>query len=114
MIESLAIETLLRNIIEQIVTKADGAALHRGDNQGSAGGVDRRTTEAARLLDFATMLTVPDTLHESLMARPRFGCADEESRAGRRPNWSRILAGTAESGRRLVGTRRARCGRPTG
>jgi tetratricopeptide (TPR) repeat protein len=71
MIESLAIEMLLpRNIIEQIVTKADGVPLFIEEiTKAVLEAADRRTTEAARLLDFATILTVPDTLHESLMAR---------------------------------------------
>jgi class 3 adenylate cyclase/tetratricopeptide (TPR) repeat protein len=71
MVESLAIETLLpRNIIKQIVTKADGVPLFTEEiTKAVLEAADRRTIEAARLLDFATMLTVPDTLHESLMAR---------------------------------------------
>jgi len=71
MVESLAMETLLpRKIIEQIVTKADGVPLFIEEiTKAVLEAADRRSTEAARLLDFASMLTVPDTLHESLMAR---------------------------------------------
>jgi class 3 adenylate cyclase/predicted ATPase len=71
MVESLADETALpQAIIDQIVAKADGVPLFVEEiTKAVVEATERRTTEARRLLDFQSSLTVPDTLHASLMAR---------------------------------------------
>ncbi len=71
MVESLAIDALLpRTIIDQIVAKADGVPLFVEEiTKAVLEAADRKSTEARRLLDFQSTLTVPDSLHESLMAR---------------------------------------------
>src|SRR5262245_5448739 len=71
MVESLAVEALLpRTIIDQIVAKADGVPLFVEEiTKAVLEAADRKSNEARQLLDFQSTLTVPDTLHESLMAR---------------------------------------------
>ena len=71
MVEALAIDALLPpSIIEQIVTKADGVPLFVEEiTRAVIDAAERKSTEARRLLDFQSSLTVPDTLHASLMAR---------------------------------------------
>jgi class 3 adenylate cyclase/predicted ATPase len=71
MVESLAVDALLpRTIIEQIVAKADGVPLFVEEiTRAVIDAAERKSTEARRLLDFQSSLTVPDTLHASLMAR---------------------------------------------
>jgi len=71
MVEALAGETLLpQPIIEQIVAKADGVPLFVEEiTRAVIEAAEHRSSEARRLLDFQSSLTVPDTLHASLMAR---------------------------------------------
>ncbi|MBV9237410.1 MAG: AAA family ATPase [Xanthobacteraceae bacterium] len=71
MAESLSIDALLPpSIIEQIVAKADGVPLFVEEiTRAVIDAAERKSTEARRLLDFQSSLTVPDTLHASLMAR---------------------------------------------
>jgi len=71
MVEALAIDALLPpSIIEQIVTKADGVPLFVEEiTRAVIDAAERKSTEARQLLDFQSSLTVPDTLHASLMAR---------------------------------------------
>src|SRR5262249_8262036 len=71
MADALAIDALLPpSIIEQIVTKADGVPLFVEEiTRAVIDAAERKSTEARRLLDFQSSLTVPDTLHASLMAR---------------------------------------------
>src|SRR5262249_14344086 len=57
-------------IIDQIVAKADGVPLFVEEiTKAVLEAADRKSNEARQLLDFQSTLTVPDTLHESLMAR---------------------------------------------
>ena len=71
MVETLSIDALLpRSIIEQIIAKADGVPLFVEEiTRAVIDAAERKSTEARRLLDFQSSLTVPDTLHASLMAR---------------------------------------------
>jgi class 3 adenylate cyclase/predicted ATPase len=71
MVESLSVDALLpRSIIEQIIAKADGVPLFVEEiTRAVIDAAERKSTEARRLLDFQSSLTVPDTLHASLMAR---------------------------------------------
>ena len=70
-VEALAVEALLpRTIVDQIVAKADGVPLFVEEiTKAVVEAADRKSNEARQLLDFQSTLTVPDTLHESLMAR---------------------------------------------